>query len=117
MIDWWGPIIHEYYAAREKRLHGHQYRGVAEPSGSVGRAKLGVIHFCIRGTAPKCRSGRRARCSSRTAISSSIYNDPEKTRSSRNAQGWTTLGDIGRLDHEGYLYLTDRKSFVISPAA
>ena len=41
------------------------------------------------------------------------HNDPDKTRSSRNAQGWTTLGDIGRLDHEGYLYLTDRKSFVI----
>jgi long-chain acyl-CoA synthetase len=41
------------------------------------------------------------------------HNDPVKTRASRNAAGWTTLGDIGRLDEDGYLYLTDRKSFLI----
>ncbi|MGB7316905.1 MAG: acyl-CoA synthetase, partial [Planktotalea sp.] len=41
------------------------------------------------------------------------HNDPEKTRACTNLQGWTTLGDIGRLDDDGYLYLTDRKSFLI----
>ena len=46
-------------------------------------------------------------------IRDSYHNDPEKTRSACNRQGWTTLGDIGRLDEEGYLYLTDRKSFLI----
>ena len=40
-------------------------------------------------------------------------NDPAKTASARNRRGWTTLGDIGWLDEEGYLYLTDRKSFMI----
>ena len=41
------------------------------------------------------------------------HNDPEKTAESRNKHGWTTLGDVGWLDEEGYLYLTDRKSFMI----
>jgi acyl-CoA synthetase (AMP-forming)/AMP-acid ligase II len=41
------------------------------------------------------------------------HNDPEKTESSRHPQGWSTLGDIGRLDEDGFLYLTDRKAFMI----
>ena len=41
------------------------------------------------------------------------FNDPEKTAQTRNAQGWTTLGDIGYLDEQGYLYLVDRKAFMI----
>ena len=40
------------------------------------------------------------------------HNDPDKTASSRNAEGWSTLGDIGRLDEDGFLYLTDRKSYM-----
>ena len=41
------------------------------------------------------------------------YNDPEKTKESRHPKGWTTLGDVGRVDEDGYLYLTDRKAFMI----
>ncbi len=64
-------------------------------------------------TARNCRWAPKARFFFENGHQFEYHNDPAKTRSSRNARGWTTLGDIGRLDEEGYLYLTDRKSFVI----
>ena len=41
------------------------------------------------------------------------HNDPKKTAESRHARGWSTLGDVGYLDADGFLYLTDRKAFMI----
>ncbi len=113
MIDWWGPIIHEYYAGTENNgftaINTEEW--LSHP-GSVGRAKLGVIHICNEDGA-EVPVEAEGEVFFENGHQFEYHNDPEKTRSSRNAQGWTTLGDIGRLDHEGYLYLTDRKSFVI----
>jgi long-chain acyl-CoA synthetase len=113
MIDWWGPIIHEYYAGTEN----NGFTALTTPEwqshiGSVGKAKLGIIHICDENGAelPVSAEGE---VFFENGHQFTYHNDPEKTASSRNARGWTTLGDIGRLDHEGYLYLTDRKSFVI----
>lgn len=113
MIEWWGPIIHEYYAGTENNgftaLTTEEWLGHV---GSVGRAKLGVIHICDE-NGQEVPVGTEGEVYFENGHQFEYHNDAAKTLSSRNAQGWTTLGDIGRLDDEGYLYLTDRKSFVI----
>jgi long-chain acyl-CoA synthetase len=113
MIDWWGPILHEYYAGTEN----NGFTAITTPEwlahpGSVGRAKLGTIHICDEHGA-ELPIGAEGEVFFENGHPFAYHNDPTKTAASRNAQGWTTLGDIGRLDAEGYLYLTDRKSFVI----
>ncbi|MFA7438709.1 acyl-CoA synthetase [Castellaniella sp.] len=113
MIDWWGPIIHEYYAGTEN--NGFVALDTQEwlcHVGSVGRAKLGVLHICDK-NGEELPAGAEGEIYFENGHQFEYHNDPEKTAHSRNAMGWTTLGDIGRLDDQGYLYLTDRKSFVI----
>lgn len=113
MIDWWGPIIHEYYAGTEN----NGFTAITTPEwlahpGSVGRAKLGVIHICDE-AGQELPIGEEGEVYFENGHQFLYHNDPAKTAACTNAAGWTTLGDIGRLDDEGYLYLTDRKSFVI----
>jgi fatty-acyl-CoA synthase len=113
MIDWWGPIIHEYYAGTEN----NGFTAITTPEwlahpGSVGRAKLGVIHICDE-SGLEVPIGQEGEVYFENGHQFLYHNDPSKTAACTNAAGWTTLGDIGRLDAEGYLYLTDRKSFVI----
>ena len=113
MIEWWGPIIHEYYAGTEN--NGFTAINTLEwldHPGSVGRAKLGVLHICDD-NGEELTAGDVGDIYFENGHQFEYHNDPDKTAASRNAQGWTTLGDIGRCDAEGYLYLTDRKSFVI----
>lgn len=113
MIDWWGEIIHEYYSGTEN--NGFTAITTAEwltHPGSVGRAKLGVIHICDE-AGQELPQGQEGEVYFENGHQFVYHNDPEKTASCTNAKGWTTLGDIGRLDAEGYLFLTDRKSFVI----
>jgi long-chain acyl-CoA synthetase len=113
MIDWWGPIIHEYYAGTEN----NGFTAITTPEwqahpGSVGRAKLGVIHICDE-SGRELPVGLEGEVYFENGHQFLYHNDPAKTAACTNERGWTTLGDIGRLDGEGYLYLTDRKSFVI----
>ncbi len=113
MIEWWGPIIHEYYAGTEN----NGFTAITTEEwlrhvGSVGRAKLGVIHICDE-AGIELPIGSEGEVFFENGHQFEYHNDAAKTLSSRNAEGWTSLGDIGRVDQEGYLYLTDRKSFVI----
>ena len=113
MIDWWGPILHEYYSGTESAGFTHatsqewlRFPGtVGKPwgckvhilSGSdeeLGPGEIGSVYF-------EGRSGLR------------YHNDEVKTREAHSAQGWTTMGDIGFVNDEGYLFLCDRKNFVI----
>ena len=113
MLAWWGDIIHEYYAGTENNGFSAitSAEWLAHP-GSVGRAKLGIVHICdIDGN--EVPVGTEGEIYYENGQQFAYHNDPEKTQSCTNEQGWTTLGDIGRLDSEGYLYLTDRKSFLI----
>ena len=113
MIAWFGPILFEYYAGTEN--NGFCFIDTSEwlaHKGSVGRAMLGELHICDE-SGVELPIGEEGEVYFANGHPFTYHNDPQKTASSRNAQNWTTLGDIGRVDQDGYLYLVDRKSFLI----
>lgn len=113
MIDWWGPIIHEYYAGTEG--NGFVYTNSDDwlgHKGSVGRALLGTIHI-VGEDGEEVPVGEEGTVYFESEAEFEYHNDPKKTQESRHPKGWTTLGDVGRLDEDGFLYLTDRKAYMI----
>ncbi|WP_375250073.1 acyl-CoA synthetase [Sphingomonas sp.] len=116
MIEWWGPIIGEYYAGTEGNgFHAISAGEWLTHKGSVGRNLTTITHICDDDgeEVPPRTEGVIYFESPTGSAGFSYHNDPAKTRDSTNAHGWTTLGDVGWIDEEGYLYLTDRKSFMI----
>jgi long-chain acyl-CoA synthetase len=113
MMAWWGPIIHEYYAGTEG--NGFCFITAEEwlrKKGSVGRGLTAAVKICDEeGNELPPRAEGGVFFAGGGAFE--YHNDPAKTAESRNRHGWTTLGDVGWLDEDGYLYLTDRKSFMI----
>ncbi|MEU6712349.1 AMP-binding protein [Nonomuraea sp. NPDC046802] len=115
MIDWWGPIIHEYYAGTEG--NGFLYVNSQDwllHKGTVGRSLLGIVHICDE-DGDDVPTGEHGTIYFENGGRFEYHGDPGKTRSAQDPQGrgWTTLGDIGRLDADGFLYLTDRRSYMI----
>ena len=113
MIEWWGPILIEYYAGSEGNgvtvcnfaamagasRHGRPRRGrqdqdLDENDEEQPTGEIGTVYFA-------------------DAPAFAYHNDPEKTEKAYNAKGWSTLGDVGYLDEDGFLYLTDRKAYMI----
>ena len=115
MIAWFGPIIEEFYAGSEGIGHAtlNSEEWLAHV-GSVGRAVIGQIHICDDdgNELPVGETGTIFFSGTKPV---SYHNDPVKTASARNPQhpDWSTMGDVGRLDEDGYLYLADRKDFMI----
>ncbi|HEX9683625.1 MAG TPA: AMP-binding protein [Acidimicrobiales bacterium] len=113
MIDWWGPVIGEYYSATEGAgfcaISSEEY---LTHQGSVGKALVGEIHVCDE-DGNEVPTGQPGQIFFGGGIDFSYYKDDDKTEQSRHPQGWRTFGDIGYLDDEGYLYLTDRASYMI----
>lgn len=114
MIEWWGPVIEEYYAGSE----GNGMTMITSADwlthkGSVGRPVLGTPHIMSEDGETELAQGAEGVIYFESDNVFEYHGDAEKTRSSRNSRGWSTLGDVGRLDEDGFLYLTDRKSFMI----
>ena len=113
MIDWWGPIVDEYYASSE--AHGSTLISaedwLAHP-GSVGKPMGGAVHI-LDEEGNELPPGAAGEIYFEGGYSFEYLNDPTKTASSRDKHGWATVGDIGYLDEEGYLYLTDRRHHMI----
>jgi long-chain acyl-CoA synthetase len=114
MIEWWGPIIHEYYGATEGL--GFTACNSAEwlaHKGTVGRVLLGELHVLDDDMKP-CPTGTVGTLWFKTATPFEYFNDPAKTAGARSADGsMSTVGDVGYVDGDGYLYLTDRATFMI----
>lgn len=119
MIDWFGPIIHEYYAGTEDTgITMITSEEALKKPGSVGRAAFGdTIHICDADgkELPVGEVGRIYFETSEVVADFEYYGDPEKTAKSHHPEHptWTALGDLGRVDEDGYLYLADRESFMI----
>jgi long-chain acyl-CoA synthetase len=113
MIAWWGPVINEYYAGTEGNgLCAINSQEWLAHKGSVGRCITAEMHICNDEGEPL--PPRTEGLVYFTGGGQFEYHgDAKKTADSRNARGWSTLGDVGWVDEEGYLYLTDRKSFMI----
>ncbi len=116
MFAWWGPILHEYYGGTE--LNGLTYVGpedwLAHP-GTVGRAVMGTLRICDESGEEQPAGEPGIVYFERDKPPFRYHNDSEKTRSAQHPKhpGWTALGDVGYVDEEGFLYLTDRATFMI----
>lgn len=114
MIDWWGPIIHEYYGATEGLGFAacDSAEWLAHP-GTVGKIVLGELSVLDDDMQPMPK-GEPGTLWFKSASEFSYHNDPEKTAESTSSDGsMTTVGDVGYTDDDGFLYLTDRKTFMI----
>jgi len=113
MIDWWGPIVDEYYASSEAigstLISAEEW--LTHP-GSVGRIMAGALHI-LDEEGNELPPGQAGEIYFEGGADFEYLNDPAKTASSRDSHGWKTVGDIGYLDDDGYLYLTDRRHHMI----
>ena len=113
MLDWFGPVIHEYYAGSEGNgfIYASPEAWLAH-EGTVGTPINCVLHICDD-DGKEVPQGESGTVFFESAAVFEYHNDPEKTKDSRHPKGWSTLGDVGYLDEDGFLYLTDRKAYMI----
>jgi long-chain acyl-CoA synthetase len=113
MIDWWGPIVDEYYASSEAigstLITAEDW--LLHP-GSVGKSMMSALHI-LDEEGNELPAGESGEIYFEGGFDFEYLNDPGKTASSRDSHGWKTVGDIGYLDEDGYLYLTDRRHHMI----
>ncbi|MEQ1687361.1 MAG: acyl-CoA synthetase [Sphingopyxis sp.] len=119
MIAWWGPVLEEYYAGSEgnglTHINSADWLRLAdrEGLGSVGKAVTATLHIMAEDGASELGPRQEGGVYFESESVFEYHGDAEKTTASRSPQGWSTLGDVGWVDEDGYLFLTDRKSFMI----
>jgi long-chain acyl-CoA synthetase len=113
MIEWWGPVIHEYYAGTEGNgfVYCNSEMWLAH-KGTVGTPVNCAVHI-VGEDGEEVPVGEEGTIYFEGGASFEYHGDEEKTSGSRHPRGWTTLGDIGKLDADNFLYLTDRKAYMI----
>lgn len=113
MINWWGPVLHEYYSGTESIgfTHCDSTEWLAHP-GTVGKPVGCRVHI-VGENGEELEAGQVGSVYFSGQAPLSYHNDAPKTRSAHHPKGWATMGDVGRMDKDGFLYLTDRKAFVI----
>jgi long-chain acyl-CoA synthetase len=115
MIEWWGPVLHEYYAGTEGNgfVYCNSEMWLAHP-GTVGTPIACVVHI-VDDEGNECQTGESGTVYFEGGASFKYHNDDSKTASSQDprGRGWSTLGDVGYLDADNFLYLTDRKAYMI----
>ena len=113
MIEWWGRVLFEYYAGTEANgfvtINSDEWLA---HKGSVGRSLTAALHI-VDEDGEEVPLGEVGTIYFEGGGEFEYFNDKEKTDESRHPKGWTTLGDVGYVDEEDYLYLTDRKSYMI----
>ncbi len=113
MIEWWGPVIHEYYAGTEGNGFVYCNSGMwLAHEGTVG-TPIGCTVHIVGEEGGDVPSGESGTIYFEGGSSFEYHNDPEKTAGSRHPKGWSTLGDVGYIDDDNFLYLTDRKAYMI----
>ena len=115
MIEWWGPVIEEYYAGSEGNgmtwANSQQWLG---HKGTVGFPIWGELHICDE-NGDEVPVGEEGQVYFGGTPTPNYHNDQEKTKGALNPKHpeWSSLGDVGKVDEDGFLYLTDRKAFMI----
>jgi long-chain acyl-CoA synthetase len=114
IIKWWGPIIHEYYGATEglgfTACNSQEWLA---HRGTVGKVLLGDLHI-LDENMRECPVGTAGTVWFKTASAFEYFNDPARTKEARSPDGtMSTVGDVGYIDADRYLYLTDRATFMI----